>query len=352
MVQRRPRSGHGVSGASGFTLIELLLVISIIAILISIALPALGGARAVARRVLCQNNMSQLGKATHGYWSDFRDRMATYTWQQGKRYMTAYADLAAPGADDADAAMRQMIDIIRRRSGFTAAEFPLPGGRLPHREYNHVPLLDYMTTRLPEQGVRCPENRILKDWQTNPLALTPRPLVWDNYQKLRGFMADYQAVPVTWCRDQRIVGGRQTPWQQDIFDHNLFWVAPGNMLPWGERKMSDVVFPGQKVCYFEYFDRHRKKPLYFGNREAVCSLLFWDGSVRAIATKNCNDGFDPNNPISSFPSTFVYDPTILGFEPRSLDSTGMELVRGYYRWTQRGLAGVDVGGAEVKTLLR
>ena len=55
-----PLPGH-FRASPGFTMIELLVVISIIALLLAILLPALGQAREIARRTQCLSHIRQLG---------------------------------------------------------------------------------------------------------------------------------------------------------------------------------------------------------------------------------------------------------------------------------------------------
>ena len=63
MAMRRNKS-------SGFTLIELLVVVSIIALLVSILLPALGRARTQVKSVVCLTNVRNTALSTQVYASD------------------------------------------------------------------------------------------------------------------------------------------------------------------------------------------------------------------------------------------------------------------------------------------
>ncbi len=72
---RMPTDGHGAVRQvrrKGFTLVELLVVISIIALLISLLLPALAKAKQDAVTVGCLANLSQLGQLTLEYANTYQ----------------------------------------------------------------------------------------------------------------------------------------------------------------------------------------------------------------------------------------------------------------------------------------
>ena len=63
----------------GFTLIELLVVVAIIAILAAMLMPALASAREKARRARCGSNLSQVGRATEMYASDYGQYLPSWS---------------------------------------------------------------------------------------------------------------------------------------------------------------------------------------------------------------------------------------------------------------------------------
>ena len=71
--QARCGSKRRLCAKNAFTLVELLIVIGIIALLLSLVLPALASAKAQARSVVCRSNLHQLWLANHGYALDNND---------------------------------------------------------------------------------------------------------------------------------------------------------------------------------------------------------------------------------------------------------------------------------------
>ena len=75
---RIDRSHPGARG--GFTLTELLVVIGLIAVMISMLMPALSKVRAAANAANCLSNLRQMGTAWTMYTAENRGRLLEYIW--------------------------------------------------------------------------------------------------------------------------------------------------------------------------------------------------------------------------------------------------------------------------------
>ncbi len=78
------RHQHHRRTQSGFTLVELLVVISIIALLAGLLMPAISAAKSKANRVDCLNNVKQLVLSLHMYADDYQGYMPPRDYQSGE----------------------------------------------------------------------------------------------------------------------------------------------------------------------------------------------------------------------------------------------------------------------------
>ena len=327
-----------------FTLIELLVVIAIIALLVGILLPAISRARESARRATCLSGQRQFATAAANYFNDFSDFVPAYSWRSGQGGTPSdFPDLQNP-PDDGRAAIFQATDIIRRRTYLT--DMPAPPNRLPHREFTHLILIDYLTLNLPEPIVACPSDRQRQLWQEDPTDRTNVPTggQWDQFYDWWWFSSTYQVVPASWSPDEGSPGNRTV--EQFPSDHNWFNGAPLGSL--GRRKLNSVNYPSQKAYMFEFYDYHTtRNGLFYAYDQAQIALQFFDGSVRVFKSDTINPGFRPNSPRNPNPTYMRYRPQ--AFEPPALDDNPLATLPGRVRWTRGGLRGIDVGGQEIYT---
>ena len=93
-VMERRTMRRSTRTTRAFTLIELMVVISIIALLMSILLPALSQAREASKTVQCLSNMRQIGIAVSAYATDedslpLMDRVTGSGWSTSQQYRLA-----------------------------------------------------------------------------------------------------------------------------------------------------------------------------------------------------------------------------------------------------------------------
>lgn len=142
--------------AGAFTLIELLVVIAVIALLVSILLPTLRGAREMARQVVCANNLRQFALAMTTYAQDNSE------WLAGSPEGSGY-DAAVHGRFNGIA--MQTYDYIGPLASHMGFQGPGEGNPNPTEEDRYNRFHWYRETL---KVAICPSNNILADPYPNP----------------------------------------------------------------------------------------------------------------------------------------------------------------------------------------
>ena len=120
--------------SNGFTLIELLVVVAIIALLVSLLLPALGEARAQAEKVVCLSNQGQMGLAVYLYTSAYdgwfpylRGEYVNVDWGPGQpsSVWDAYLNITDPESVNARVLpfISNDLDVYKCPTGVSLGDF-------------------------------------------------------------------------------------------------------------------------------------------------------------------------------------------------------------------------------------
>ena len=246
-LRARPRVNR-----SGFTLVELLVVIGIIAVLISMLLPALNKAREQARRVACASNMRQIGMATLQYAAANRNKLPAPAWGG------TYSATPAPWQENYN-------DYIYWTGVW--------GTRADNRNLNDSALAPYLGVKNEklQQIFRCPSDPV------------------DNMQLLGGFPFSYTMNCTGWVANDpngygRYVGNRFVPLDN----------------------LSDWKNPSHKIIFYDESDHAGDGAFFWANpADGVTGLhnhyanaVFLDAHVEIIDNKLCgvrsyNDPKDP-----------------------------------------------------------
>jgi prepilin-type N-terminal cleavage/methylation domain-containing protein len=309
-MRRNPRSG--------FTIIELLVVISIIALLVAILLPAIGKARDSAYVNTSRSNLRQIGQAMMTYAADWADRQVTYVRDNLGLYggnVVTYSDaIYGSGAGGVDAHPPMIVGWAWKDgaytgpwgvfvdtanvAGFQPLNFPgspLGGGNVAgHGWYRHgiqrKPMHDYLNGRFHDPVYYAPKDRTILDRVEGCFEVPGEYALGEDMGGLGPQACRYWVNYTSYCLSPAALFGPQ------VFTKNTqgeFWTPPWTS-PTGYTVPSygHARYPSLKTHCLEFRWLQNLKvpcndafsgcePYWFNHSyRSMPVTLFFDGSVR------------------------------------------------------------------------
>ena len=342
---------------SGFSLIELTITVAITATMTTILLPALTSMQSKMRGVSSEGNLSTIGQIGAMYAQDNDNRIFSFTWRGGEKYISLKNGKEKTALNDQIAAAWQTQNILQRATGriLGSGAILAPEFRLMHRRYSHLVLADYMGGNVSDPMWADPADANLLHWQLNPLEYQednnsfpygnglPQSAGYDSdanwtsraIVELWAFASSYQTVPHAWQSD---FGPQYAPIDATP---NIF-TAIGGIPQLGERRFHEVRFPSAKVHMFEEFDREQPGTPYFAYDHAAPAKLMFDGSINTLQSGLANSSVSPADYNNG--NKIVWDQTYVPLDtfPLPLGGLGDQTqLNMRYRWTLGGLTGMD-----------
>ncbi|HBG28832.1 MAG: hypothetical protein A2Y10_03620 [Planctomycetes bacterium GWF2_41_51] len=270
---------------NGFTLVELLVVISIIAMLLAVLLPALNKARELAKRTVCKAQLQDVGKGILVYANEF-DNQLIQPFTSLFKNPTRYKDPARWHTEDSDTSKFQTKlpfllrvwtgDYMLKHYGIQASSWVCPS-------------LNLQKANLP-YGIRTYINQNAKGgfwfWPSNGSVPDGYFIGYANLMKLHDMTASTPGDVKESPRKSTERGNKHL-----LADLNLKWPATATLRP-GENVWHQA---HSVVC-------HRGK----GGAPAGGDRLYLDGHAEWIQPTNM--GYD-DKPLSESEGKFDHAPT-------------------------------------------
>jgi hypothetical protein len=333
---------HARRGISRPDVAAILVAVSVL--MCGLLAPTMARQRQAARHSICDQNLRLIGAASIEDAESRKEEIPNLSWHSRDSTEVFQWQRASIGLADAQArAVEELRRLTRCESLQARSDW------LPQVRYTWLALAPEERHDLILQTV-CPEDAELRRlrWKHLPVAMgaekDPAGRGDSPDSSLAAYRSTYEFVPASWSQDYGGADsrGEPTPIVEQGTTDSVYRVPRD--YPFGKRvqRLGHVLFPSQKVYVYDPIDRHAAvDPIPYADPRAVQPVLFFDGSVRMLATVRCNPGSQPNG----------YDPGPTKFKFFWATETGGALthsadVQGFYRWTLGGLGGIDSEGRE------